>query len=199
MRGTTLALGKFIPRQQKTKYTNRFRRDDPANLNTKQCWARREMWEMEGEGKDTQISLRLPEKGFTKTVKNWNPYRLREYREACFGPVLYQLSFSRGSRRPKWRQTPAEVFTCESVVGVCMFCPVFTSKTRKCPSSIPPPTARTAGCQGHQSMALKVQITTQAGQPWSKWTCEGDTLRWAGVQRSARTAALLELWSKGRS
>lgn len=70
--------------------------------------------------------------------------------------MLYHILVSQDSRRSEWRWTPEKTFTCESVLGVWMLCPVFMSRMCKRPSFIPPPTARTSVCQGHQSMAFKV-------------------------------------------
>lgn len=134
-----------------------------------------------------------------ETLENWNPNRLSKYRKVCLGPRLSHESFSQGSRISEWRSTPAETVTCEFMFGVWMVCPIFMSKICKCPSFIPPPTARTADCQGHQSMAFKVQISTQAGQPRRKWVWECACSGKQKCQRSAHATALLDLWSKGRS
>lgn len=114
---------------------------------------------MRGKKEDTQVKLTLDShmKVLPKeTSKNWNPHGLSRYKEACLGPMLHHKLFSQDSRRPEWRQTPEETFTWEFVLGVWMLRQVFMSKMCKCPSFIPPPTARTADCQGHQFMAFKV-------------------------------------------
>lgn len=90
-----------------------------------------------------------------ETFSNWNPYGFSRYREVCLHPVLYHKLFSRDSRS-EWMWLPEEMFTCEFVLGVWMLCPLLMSKMCKCPSCIPPPTARMPACQGHQSMAFKV-------------------------------------------